>query len=149
MLCKLLIACVGVAAVVAAAGADEKQKVKYPKLQAALWELREAKAELEASKVEDGGKKKKALEAIHEASVSLKVILAVKGDTTDAAHEKDYYKAYKDHPHLRAALADLKEARRELNDAETDFQGNRKEALKKIDEAIDRIGDLLEAVKRR
>ena len=110
------------------------------------WLVIDAKAELEASKLDYGGKKAKALKAIHEAQTSLKLILAVKGDVK-GGRGKDHYKAYKDHPHVRAALADLKEARRELEATKTDFQGNRKEALKKIGDAVEQLEGLLKEVK--
>jgi len=140
----LLVVCVCVWA--ATAVADEK-KVKYPKLNAALNELGAAKEELESSKQDYGGKKDEALKAIKEADVSLRVILAVKADAEAPPRDKERYKDYKDHPHLRAAVDDLREARRELKEAETDFQGNRKEALKKIDAAVERLQDLLKEVK--
>jgi len=144
MLRGVLVLSVSLAAVATAAA---QEKAKYPQLQAALSELSDAKAELEASKLDYGGKKEKALKAIHEAQTSLKLLLAVKGDVKGGGRARDYYKAYKDHPHARAALADLRQARRELQEAKTDFQGNRKEALKKVDHAIEQLQELLKDVK--
>jgi hypothetical protein len=40
------------------------------------------------------------------------------------------------HPHIRAALEELREAKRELEKADHDFGGHRKEAIKAIDEAL-------------
>jgi len=141
----LLVVCVCVAT--ATAADERKEQPKHPRLHAALAQLREAKEELEASKEDYGGRKEKALKAIDEARTSLKVILAVKGDVKGGGRDRDRDKKYKDHPRLRAALEDLRDARRELKEADTDFQGNRKEALKKIDAAIDHLQDLLKAVK--
>jgi hypothetical protein len=40
------------------------------------------------------------------------------------------------HPHIRAALSELKEARKELKEADHDFGGHRVEAIESIDKAI-------------
>jgi hypothetical protein len=40
------------------------------------------------------------------------------------------------HPHIRAALRELREARRELQTADHDFGGHRKEAIEAVDVAI-------------
>ena len=40
------------------------------------------------------------------------------------------------HPHIHAALKELKEARRELKEADHDFGGHRVEAIEAIDKAI-------------
>jgi hypothetical protein len=143
----LLVLCVCVGAAAAAADDRKEEQVKYPRLQAALSELGQARQELEASKLDYGGKKVEAIKAINGATTSLKVILAFEGDVKGGEGDKQRYQKYKDHPHVRAALEDLVAARRELDDAETDFQGNRKEARKKIDAAIDQLRGLLKTVK--
>lgn len=126
----------------------DKKKLNHPHLHAALHELREARQELDKSTAKFGGKKKQALAAIDDALTSLKLILAVKGDNFKGIdRDTDHYKKHKDHPHIRAALEDLRDARRELNDAKADFGGNKKKALKDIDFAIDKLKDLLDAVK--
>jgi len=141
----LLVVCACFTAAAVADGKDDQ--AKYPKLQAALYELGQAREELESSKLDYGGRKAEALKAINDATTSLRVILAVKGDVKGGERDKERYQKYKDHPRLRAALEDLIAARRELAAAETDFQGNRKEALKKIDAAIDQMRGLLKTVK--
>lgn len=40
------------------------------------------------------------------------------------------------HPHIHAALKELKEARKELKEADHDFGGHRVEAIEAIDKAI-------------
>jgi hypothetical protein len=40
------------------------------------------------------------------------------------------------HPRIHAAIEELREARKELEKADHDFGGHRKEAIKAIDEAI-------------
>jgi hypothetical protein len=43
------------------------------------------------------------------------------------------------HPHIRAAIEELREAKRELQTAAHDFGGHRKEALESVDNAIKRL----------
>jgi hypothetical protein len=50
--------------------------------------------------------------------------------TVQAAPERER------HPHIRVALEELREARRELKEADHDFGGHRKAALVAVDEAI-------------
>lgn len=52
------------------------------------------------------------------------------------------------HPHIRKALAELKEARKELKEADHDFGGHRVEALKAIDHAIKQLDKALEYDKK-
>jgi hypothetical protein len=47
--------------------------------------------------------------------------------------------AREQHPHIRAALQELREARRELETAAHDFGGHRKEAIESIDNAIKQL----------
>jgi hypothetical protein len=50
--------------------------------------------------------------------------------TVQAAPERER------HPHIRTALEELREARKELKEADHDFGGHRKAALVAVDEAI-------------
>ena len=43
------------------------------------------------------------------------------------------------HPHIHAALKELRDARSELKEADHDFGGHRAEALKAVDEAITQL----------
>jgi hypothetical protein len=43
------------------------------------------------------------------------------------------------HPHIRAAIRELREAKRELEKADHDFGGHRAEALKASDRAIEQL----------
>jgi hypothetical protein len=43
------------------------------------------------------------------------------------------------HPRMRAALHELREARKELKEADHDFGGHREEAVKATDHAIEQI----------
>lgn len=48
------------------------------------------------------------------------------------------------HPHIRAAIQELREARRELETAAHDFGGHRKEAIEAIDNAIRQLQQALQ-----
>jgi hypothetical protein len=47
--------------------------------------------------------------------------------------------AREQHPHIRAALQELREARHELETAAHDFGGHRKEAIESVDNAIKQL----------
>jgi hypothetical protein len=137
-----------VAAVLLAAPAQAQEKPKYPKLHAALSELREASKELSGVKGDVGGHKKKALAAMANAIRSVKLILVVDDEKTAPLKcGKDFYRKWKDYPRARAALEGLRDARVELEQAKSDFQGNKKQALENIDAAIRAIQALLEALR--
>jgi len=52
------------------------------------------------------------------------------------------------HPHIRAAISELREARRELETAAHDFGGHRKEALEAVDNAIKQLQQALQYDKK-
>ena len=47
--------------------------------------------------------------------------------------------AREQHPHIRAAIQELREARHELETAAHDFGGHRKEAMESVDNAIKQL----------
>jgi hypothetical protein len=49
------------------------------------------------------------------------------------------------HPHIHAAIRELREAKRELEKADHDFRGHRVEAIKAIDQAIIQLEKALRA----
>jgi len=52
-----------------------------------------------------------------------------------------------EHPHIRAAVAELREAREELRTAAHDFCGHRKEAIEKTDQALHQLQRALECAR--
>jgi hypothetical protein len=52
------------------------------------------------------------------------------------------------HPHIRAAIHELQEARNDLEHADHDFGGHRKEAMEAIDVAIRQLKQALEYDKK-
>ena len=120
----------------------------HPRLRAALHELREARAELAAARdAWPPGNKERALAAIDGAAQSLRTILSVREADfrtfRGVDRDPDFYKRHADHPHLRAALHDLREARDELRAAKADFGGMKDRALEDIDIAVGNIVALM------
>ena len=125
-----------------------QERVEHPRLRAALHELREARAELVAAKDNwPPGSKERALAAIDDATRSVRTILSVKEEDfrtfRGVVRDNDYYKRYQDHPRLRAALQDLREAREELRAAKADFGNMKERALDDIDIAVGHIAALM------
>ena len=52
------------------------------------------------------------------------------------------------HPHIRAALRELRDAKQELQTAAHDFGGHRKEALEAVDNAIRQVDQALQYDKK-
>jgi len=52
------------------------------------------------------------------------------------------------HPHIRTALHELREAKKELQTAAHDFGGHRKEAIEAVDNAIKQLQEALEYDKK-
>ena len=67
-------------------------------------------------------------------------LLPVGGDAFVPAAQAQEKKEKKErHPYIRAAIRDLREAKKELQDAAHDFGGHRKEALEAVDVAIKQL----------
>ena len=67
-------------------------------------------------------------------------LLHVGGDAFVPAAQAQEKKEKKErHPHIRAAIHELREAREELKEAAHDFGGHRKEALEAVDAAIKQL----------
>lgn len=57
-------------------------------------------------------------------------------------------KGAEQHPHIRSAIRELREARHELETAAHDFGGHRKEALEAVDNAIKQLQEALQYDKK-
>jgi len=116
--------------------------VDYPRLRAALHELREARRELHESRdTWPPGHRERAFRALDDAIDSVKTILSVNDVDNFRGVDRtpDYYKRFNDYPRLRAALGDLRDARDELRTATADFRGMKERALDDIEVAIGEI----------
>ena len=61
------------------------------------------------------------------------------GDNRGYEPRKDIYKGYRDFPHIRHALQEVREARTELKDARHDYKGHREKAVVALDHAAEQL----------
>lgn len=71
-----------------------------------------------------------------------------KATTITNQREDEGRKGRERHPHIRAAIRELQEARHELETAAHDFGGHRKEAIEAVDNAIKQLREALEYDKK-
>lgn len=129
-----------------AAPSPGQPPANHPRLRAALHELREARAHLnDARDAWPPGHKEQAQRAIEDAMSTVQTMLAVKDVNTFRGVDRnpDYYARFRDHPRLRAALADVRDARDELRANKADFGPLRERALDDLDVAAGSIVTLL------
>lgn len=151
LLCPAALAAAAVAGL-AVAPTPAQPGIQYPRLNAALHELRDARQELTAAPdVWPSGYKTRALVATQDAITSVKTILGVPDVAGFRGVDRtpDFYKKQPTYPHLRTALADLREARYELRAAQADFGGLKERALDDIDIAVGDILTLLRAADKK
>jgi hypothetical protein len=122
--------------------ATAKQKKKaHPHIHRALYELREARTELKEAAHDFGGHRKKALEAVNAAITQLEKALEFSGDKRPFKGDPkgEIYKKYKNFPHIRNAIVELKETVSEMKKAAHDYGGHRKQALIDTQAAIKQL----------
>jgi hypothetical protein len=78
--------------------------------------------------------------------VTFTPVISTAAPTPNPAVDKDDKKEA--HPHIRAALRELREARKELETAAHDFGGHRKEAIEAVDAAIKQLEEALKYDKK-
>lgn len=132
----------GLAIVVTNADGGDKKQHPHHHYHHALWELRDARKELQEAKHDFAGHKEKALAAINDAIKQIDLILKNHNDNIKGAPTrgdlKEVYKQYTHHPHLHHALHECLHAHKQLEEARHDF-GHRKAALRDIHAAIVQI----------
>jgi hypothetical protein len=117
---------------------------EHPRLHVALYELRHARTELKEARHDFGGHRAEALEALDGAITQIERALRAVGDNVKGIEpRKDVYKRYGNHPHIRQALVEAREARTELKEASHDYKGHREKAVRALDEVIDQLDTAL------
>jgi hypothetical protein len=125
-------------------GTSRASAEEHPRLHAALYEMRHARTELKEAKHDFGGHCAKALEALDEAISQIDKALKAVGDNAKGTEPgKDVYKGYADHPHIRHALVEAKEAKAELKAAAHDYKGHREKAVLALDAVTDQLAKAL------
>src|SRR5262249_25685257 len=98
----------------------------YPRMHAALYEMREARTQLKEAKHDVAGHRAGAVEALDAAITQVENALKAVGENVKGvAPARDAYKEYANYPHIRHAVVEAKEARAELKEARHDFKGHR------------------------
>jgi hypothetical protein len=121
----------------------DPNKVEYPRLRAALHELREARGWIQESRVNyPPGVKEAAVAHIQATIDGLRDVLAVRDVNSFVGYDrnKDYYNRFADNPELRSALQDVRDARDELRAAKGDLRGQKDALLDNLDIAA---GDIV------
>ena len=131
-------------AVVTPAAAQERRRKRreHERLEAALFELREARTELMGTRDDFRGHRDKALAAMGDAVNTLKAVLRVKEDRDIRRMEdrgRAFYKEYRRYPHLHQAVKDLREAQKYLESSGGDFGGMKERALRDIRRAREEL----------
>ncbi len=151
MLCNFVPAAALVALAVSSPGAlaQERAATDHPRLRAALHEMRDARRELKASTDDwPPPHRDRAKQALDDAVGSVSAILGVKDVEGFRGVERkaDYYRRFKDHPRLRAALESVRDAREESRGAKGDYRGLKDRALDDLDLAA---ADILILIRNR
>jgi hypothetical protein len=129
-------------------GASRARAEQHPRMHAALFEMRQAATELKEASHDFGGHRAKALSALEAAiDQSEKALKAVGEDVKGIEPRKEVYKAYANHPHIRQAAVELREARDELKAAPHDFKGHREKAVQALDAAVNQLDAALKFAK--
>ncbi|HVK08526.1 MAG TPA: hypothetical protein VM597_07085 [Gemmataceae bacterium] len=121
---------------------------EYPRVRAALHEIREARAFLQkAGDTYPPQERERALRALAGAIETLKTILAVRNvdDFRGVDRNPEYYTRYPDHARLRAALEDIRDARDEMRAAKNNFGGLKPQVIDDLDVAA---GSLVTLIRR-
>jgi hypothetical protein len=118
------------------------QEGPFGHLAAALYEMREAKAELKDERFKRHREEaiKELDAAIDETEKALKDAKIELKRYEGPKEPKVYYKAYKDFPHLRHSVVELQEAKKDI---EREKKGDFVRAIKAIDVAIVRVEEVL------
>lgn len=121
----------------------------YPHIRHSIFELREAKTELEKAEHNFGGHRKEAIKiinvAIEELENALKVVKA--GKVAKGEPKPEIYKKYPHNPHIHHAVVELKECIEELEKAPPVFEGHRVKAIKATKGAVEQLELCLKHVK--
>jgi hypothetical protein len=123
----------------------------HPHIHRALYELRQARAELKAAAHDFGGHRKQALAAVNAAIDQLGKALKYSGDNRPFKGDPkaEHSRKYASFPHIHHAVVELKGTVAELRAASHDYGGHRKAALADTQAAIKQLELCLPYARRR
>jgi len=126
-------------------------QAKHPALHKALYDLRDARKELNDAPDVFGGHKGKAIDSIDAAIVSIEKALISQKDFNFKGikdkNDKDTKKG--DFPRIRNAIEGLQEARQELKNGNNNFGGFKEKAIDQIDDALIQLRAAMKAVSKK
>jgi hypothetical protein len=139
------------AACLAPSGSSRAGEKPHPHLHHALYELRQARAELKEAPHNFGGHRKAAIAAINAAIGQLEKALKYSGDKRPFKGDPkaEFYKKYAHHRHIHHALHELRETVAELKAASHNYGGHREQALEDTRAAIRQLELCLEYVRNK
>jgi hypothetical protein len=147
MMYRRLFSTVGVIALTLAF-APQVRAEKFPRMVAALGEMKEARRELKEAGHDFGGHRVKAIEALDVAIDQMdRALRAVGVNPVYVPPSADVRKGFKNYPYIRHALVEMRLARVELKEASTDFGGHKVKAIEALDAAIAQLEKALEFAK--
>jgi hypothetical protein len=128
--------------------ATEVRAEKFPRMVAALGELKEAAREMREAADDFGGHKEKALEATNRAITQMELALRAAGvDAVYVPPAREVYRGYRKFPHIHHALNELRLAHQEMKNAAHDFGGHKEKALEATSFAIAQLERALQFAK--
>ena len=130
----------GLPLLLAAPRAGTQEGGPFAHLASAIYEMREAKAELKEERFKRHREQavKDLDAAIEETERALKDAKIEFRRYVGPKNPKEYYRGYKDYPHLDSAVIELREAKKEI---EREKRGDFVRAVKAIDVAIARVDE--------
>ncbi len=144
---SVMVSIMGLGLLVIAPKSRADDREAYPHLVHAIYEMRESVGELKHERFARHRERAvKDLEiAIDEAEKALKST-KVEWRYEGPKNPKEFYKDYREFPHLHHAIVELREARKEIEeDKKHDWGGRREHAVKAINAAIERVEEALKA----
>jgi hypothetical protein len=144
-----IVALVGLGLCMNAPKARADDREAYPHLIHAIYEMRESLGELKAERFakhrERAGKD---LEVAIEEAVNALKSTKIEWKYEGPKNPKEFYREFKEFPHMHQAIVELREARKEIEEEKKhDWGGRREHAVKAINAAIDRVEEAMKAEK--
>jgi hypothetical protein len=122
------------------------QELKLLRPEGALWEMREAVAEMRDARHDFGGHRREAMEALEGAVRQVDEGLRAAGITPRRFdRDRRFYEQlrYANCPHMRYALVEIREARKELEGVRGDLKGHKESALRNLERASHQLKEAL------
>jgi hypothetical protein len=121
---------------------------QYPFLHSAVYEMMEAVRELRDAPRDFAGHKVKAIHALNQAIHQVEKMLDAVGEPFKGhLPPKGAYDKYANHPHLRQAVVEMRDALALLKETTRDFGGHRDKAIRDIGVAIAEVDWCIERIK--